>query len=261
MPSMKDIYMNVKNQNKRFCYVQPEVRPSIRPKINYKQPTLPFATDTVHKTSYLPIDPSLAKKCKMNAIRPIVSTNNNRNIKMADATVTSISFQPINCYQRIHPIKQPNCLGRCSEPLSSETTQKHDFVFKKGGRLIPKIPFGNLTNSKTPIDDGTTMRLSYADPGKIIPTKNLKPVAKFETSNVNMNTDTCYKLSFQPVETKKREIPLWAMKPKFIPPFVPFEDTTTQKSSFQPPGRFIEVNENNCNNSYSYSDAYPKAYL
>lgn len=263
MPSIKDIYLKgnslLKGQGKKICYVQPEIRQSMRPVIGYKQPTLPFLVDTIQKTSYLPIDSNSAAKCKMKSIRPIQNINSNASIKMDSNSITSLSYQPINNFIRAQPIEQRNCLVKSSEPLEKITTHNHDFSFKIKKRMSPVYPSDNILKCNAPINQETTMKLSYQHPGCVIPIKKIKQEARLESPNITMNTDTCYKLSFLPIHTKQREIPPWAMKSKFARPLIPFDDITVQKSSYQPPGTFIEIDSKECTSSYS--DPFPKAFL
>lgn len=244
-----------------WCYVQPAVRESMRPKINYKRPDLPFAADTVHKNSYLPFD-SAAVKGRALPIRPIVNFNANPHIKMDTESVTVLSFPLISGHDRIGPVKHLGCIERSSEPLETQTTHKHDFVSKAVIQPKPFVPFDNLRATESPLSQETVMKTSYSYPHGFVPSENCKRQSKYERPEVHMNTDTCHKLSYLPVGIKRREVPPWAIKPMFVKPIIPIDDSTIQKSSYQPPGQFVEARKclSSCSNHVD-NYYYPRASL
>lgn len=55
-----------------------------------------------------------------------------------------------------------------------------------------------------------------------------------------MEENTTQKCSYMPVCPPVKEIHPWSVRPKFQFPNVPMETDTVQRTSFAPPGRFIE---------------------
>lgn len=80
---------------KKCCYVQPEVRPNMKPNLKYVRPTTPFEDETVHRASYIPIDPETLKTCKSNSMKPKRGIDINQNLRMDTDTVHQLSYQPI----------------------------------------------------------------------------------------------------------------------------------------------------------------------
>lgn len=125
---------------KKCCYIQPAVRENMRPNRKYQRPTIPFEDETVHRTSYMPISPEIAKVCKLDSMKPNRNLDLNRHLKM--------------------------------------------------------------------------------------------------------DTDTVHNLSYQPVKTRARVIPPWALKSKFSRPIIPMDLNTIYENSYQLPGKFVECDEN-----------------
>lgn len=92
-----------RKQLKKCCYIQPPVRESMKLKEIYEQPTEPFDDETVHRASYLPIDPMTSKQCRMDAVKPMADTILHPSIKMDTNTVYALSYQPVNTKQRVTP--------------------------------------------------------------------------------------------------------------------------------------------------------------
>lgn len=90
-------------QLKKCCYIQPPVRGSMKPDLKYKQPTTPFEDETVHRTSYMPIDPELAQQCKLDSMKPNVSLDLNKDLKLDTNTVHNLSYQPVTTRAREIP--------------------------------------------------------------------------------------------------------------------------------------------------------------
>lgn len=125
---------------KKCCYLQPERRKNMKPNRKYRRPMEPFSDETVHRTSYLPIDPKTLKECQAESTRPTHNINLNSHLKM--------------------------------------------------------------------------------------------------------DTDTVQNLSYQPVVTRARQTPPWAVKKKFKQPVIPMDLSTIYENSYQLPGRFVECDEN-----------------
>lgn len=88
---------------KKCCYVQPEVRENMKPKSAYKRPTAPFMDETVHRASYIPIDPETSKHCKPDSMKPSGQVNLNEHLKMDTDTVHQLSYQPVKTTPRVTP--------------------------------------------------------------------------------------------------------------------------------------------------------------
>lgn len=88
---------------KKCCYVQPPVRENMKPNTKYQRPTAPFEDETVHRTSYMPIDPELAQNCKLDSMKPTANLDLNSNLKMDCNTVHNLSYQPVRTKPREIP--------------------------------------------------------------------------------------------------------------------------------------------------------------
>lgn len=66
--------------------------------------------------------------------------------------------------------------------------------------------------------------------------------------NLKLDTDTVHKLSYQPVDTKQRLNPTWAMKPGYEKPTTPMDLKTIYANSYRLPGKFVECIEGAPNN-------------
>lgn len=71
----------------------------------------------------------------------------------------------------------------------------------------------------------------------------VKPMSDALQSNVQMDMNTVYRLSYQPVETKQRVIPSWALKSKYEQPAIPMDLNTIYGGSYMLPGKFVECDE------------------
>lgn len=271
MNSFKDQLLQSSTAKKRrLCYVQPTVREMIRPPALYKRPSMPIENDTVHNTSYLPIDRDLAKQCRMSAISPEANLSLNPHIKMEKDTVTSISYPEIMGIHRNAIIIPHDRIGMGKGPMQQLTTQKHDFGAKHLKRPEQIRPPNGMSPSTEPMDRDTTTSLSFPKPDRFVPRKNFKPMYEYKKPNICMESETCHKLSYAQNKTSVREIPAWAAKQNFQKPIVPMETTTVQRCSYPPPGTFVEKFEENCKSSFE-KDAnlietnsvklYPKAGL
>lgn len=249
------------NWNKK-CYVQPPVRKSMAPLNTYKKSDLPFEENTVHKLSFLPIDWESAKGCRSSPIIPKGNLEPNPHIKMETDSVTTLSYQNITGNYKTVPIKPEGNLGFCSAPMRSMTTQKHDFVYKKAQKTKPIKYSDNLHGSGEPIDNNTVTKLSYPSPGRCTPSESCKPPINWVKPTIPMDFETCQKLSYSPVDTKPRQDPPWALKKRFQHPTTPMTFDTIYEHSYQPPGHFVECDEQNSyKNVLNLPDLYPKAGL
>lgn len=61
-----------------------------------------------------------------------------------------------------------------------------------------------------------------------------------------MDTKTTQQQSYQPVCVPPKEFLPWKQHAKFRMPDIPMENDTTQKLSFMPPGRYVEVDATDC---------------
>lgn len=90
---------------KKCCYVQPPVRESMKLKEAYELPTEPFEAETVHRASYLPIDPKTMAEGRMDAVKPALMSDSffDSNLKMDTNTVYRSSYQPVNTKPKVNP--------------------------------------------------------------------------------------------------------------------------------------------------------------
>lgn len=247
--------------NRNLRYVQPPVREMIRPPVAYQQPTIPVDCETVHKASFLPIDPDVAMQCRLPPAKPETNLNMNRDVKIDSETVTSISYPPILGLQKCSTIVPPGRIVMGTGPMQKLTTQKHDYVLKRGLRTGPIRPLDGMTPSTEPLESDTTTRLSFPPPDGFIASQNFKPIIPYKHPDIDMDLETCHKLSFQLPRTRPREIPLWAIKPRFVKPLLPVASDTVQKCSYRPPGVFVESNEKCDCDDLASVEYYAKAGL
>lgn len=254
--------------NKKLRYIQPPVREMIRPPISYVQPTIPIDSETVHKASYIPIDQEVALQCRLPPAKPENSLGMGREVKLDTDTVTSTSYPPIVGIQKCPTIIPPSRIVVGTGPMASMTTQKHDYVLKRGQRTGLIRPLNGMTPSTEAIESDTTTRLSYAPPAGFIPVQNFKPNLGYKQPEIEMDLGTCHKESFQSPHTKPREIPGWAVKPRFVKPSIPIDGETIQRCSYRPPGVYVECgcgcegdNENDDRNKLASVEYYAKAGL
>lgn len=80
---------------KKCCYIQPPVRENMKPNLKYERPKTPFEDETVHRCSYMPINPEMALQCKMESMKPTVNLDLNRDLKMDTDTIHNLSYQPV----------------------------------------------------------------------------------------------------------------------------------------------------------------------
>lgn len=88
---------------KKCCYIQPAVRENMKPQLKYRQPIEPFSDETVHRTSYMPIDAETIKNCKSESMKPMQNLNLNPNLRMDTDTVQNLSYQPVKTRPRVDP--------------------------------------------------------------------------------------------------------------------------------------------------------------
>ncbi|XP_011700994.1 PREDICTED: protein FAM154A-like [Wasmannia auropunctata] len=132
-------------------------------------------------------------------------------------------------------------LGR--GPMQDETTQKHDYTWK---RVMPPTgtrPENNLTFSSLPLESCTTHRLSYIpnDHECLLPIKSYAPIRKYYPSGVPMESETTMRLSYQPTEPADQVEKPWAAATPYYSPVDPMEDNTTYNLSYIPPGTLVPL--------------------
>lgn len=66
--------------------------------------------------------------------------------------------------------------------------------------------------------------------------------------SIKMDTNTVNKLSYQPVNTKKRIDPTWALKPTYHTPQIPMNLNTIYADSYRLPGKFVECDDGTTEN-------------
>lgn len=88
---------------KKCCYVQPPVRESMKPQYKYKPSGIPFEDETVHRTSYMPIDAETAASCKPESMKPKQNLDLNKDLRMDTNTVHDLSYQPVKTKPRVTP--------------------------------------------------------------------------------------------------------------------------------------------------------------
>ncbi|EGI60088.1 Endocuticle structural glycoprotein SgAbd-2 [Acromyrmex echinatior] len=145
-------------------------------------------------------------------------------------------------------------LGR--GPMQDETTQKHDYTWKRGMPSTVLRPENHLTFSSLPLESCTTHRLSYIpnDHKCVLPIQSYAPIRKYHPSDIAMESETTMRLSYQPVEPADQIEKPWAMAAPYYSPVNPMEDNTTYNLSYIPPGTLVPLSP--CSASYSSVNNY-----
>lgn len=244
------------SNGKKLRYVQPPVREIMRPAAAYQPPTIPIDCETVQKTSYTHIDEKIARQCRLPPAIPELNLNTNPDVKIDSQTVTSISFGPIVDQQKSQTIIPADRIALGTGPTEKMTTQKHDYVLKKCKPPGPIKPLDCMTPSTHPIESETTTGLSFSSPTGFIPVQSCKPDSAYKQPEIRMDLETCHKQSFQSPHTKPREIPPWAVKPRFVKPMIPIDAKTVQNCSYRPPGVCVEIDDDDVNDNKLASVEY-----
>ncbi|EZA58805.1 hypothetical protein X777_14974, partial [Ooceraea biroi] len=175
-------------------------------------------------------------------------------------TVNRLSFLGNWCVKPEMPITpcDRQLLGR--GPIQDETTQKHDYTWK---RVLPATelrPENNLTFSPLPLESCTIQKLSYVpnDHECLLPIKSFAPVRKYQSSDVSMESETTMRLSYQPVEPADRVEKPWTVS-TYYPPVNTMEDCTTYNLSYIPPGTLVPLSS--CSASCSPANTYKSTSL
>lgn len=98
-------------------------------------------------------------------------------------------------------------------PMDSITTVRQDYPRKYVEKQELIVPCGNIRLSRGKLEDNTTAKLSYMDPGSTEPTVNFKPISVYCPPSEPIFDDTTHKLSYQPVPIQERDIYSWQQKP------------------------------------------------
>lgn len=97
------MYSKTGKKLKKCCYIQPAIRESMKPDLQYSQPTTPFDDDTVHRLSYMPIDAKTAQECRLESMKLKANLDLNHDLKMDTNTIMNLSYQP----NPVHPREVP----------------------------------------------------------------------------------------------------------------------------------------------------------
>ncbi|XP_011063186.1 PREDICTED: protein FAM154A-like [Acromyrmex echinatior] len=171
-------------------------------------------------------------------------------------TVNRLSFLGNWCFKPETSITScdTQLLGR--GPMQDETTQKHDYTWKRGMPSTVLRPENHLTFSSLPLESCTTHRLSYIpnDHKCVLPIQSYAPIRKYHPSDIAMESETTMRLSYQPVEPADQIEKPWAMAAPYYSPVNPMEDNTTYNLSYIPPGTLVPLSP--CSASYSSVNNY-----
>uniref|UniRef100_A0A1B6DE04 Uncharacterized protein n=1 Tax=Clastoptera arizonana TaxID=38151 RepID=A0A1B6DE04_9HEMI len=224
----------------KLRYIQPEIPASFKPIKSFRAPNIAMPDGTTYKMSYEAMDPQKMKHCRGTQIRP--SGNLTCAGDFSSNTTNSMSYGAWPGYKRPppHHPKDHKLMG--DGPISSLTTNKHDYTPKPIEAVDKIIQPGNLGFSTKPLDDKTTNYMSYQCPdySRFEPAQSFKPRKSYLPPNSKMENDTVNKMSYRPFAPIPKEIYPWALKDKYRKPCVPFEGSTIYDYSFAAPGRFEE---------------------
>lgn len=101
--------------------------------------------------------------------------------------------------------------------------------------------------SKIPFTDETTTGSDYLPIDQELAKKfkavSMKPKHEHIMPDIKLDTDTIHNLSYQPIETKRRETPPWAAKKTFSRSKIPMDLNTIYEYSYRLPGKFVECGD------------------
>lgn len=225
---------------KRLVYVQPPVRPSLRPESNYQRSNVPIDADTIYRNSFYDIDAATMTNCRLPTAKPVGSLNTDKSIVMDSNTTHKLSYieHEYNKQLPVYPLLR---IGLGKGPMQEMTTNRHDFVPKSRKKQPPIVPDDHFVPSAQSLSNDTTTRLSYPGQYEIMSTPSCRPVSNYRPPEEPIETATIQRLSYPPIEMSRREIPPWALQPSFQMPYTPMETSTTHGLSFNAPGHYIEV--------------------
>ncbi|KAL1450144.1 hypothetical protein WDU94_002594 [Cyamophila willieti] len=220
-------------------YIQPAKPQSYKPTQVYMPPTEKFPSETIHNTSYQPIDPETRRHC-----RPIGGPPKD-NLTMCGPfdhnTTHRMSYGPLPCVepaQRYYP-REHDLKGR--GPMQDMTTYRHDFTPKP---IQPVRPYKyvdtiGLPDNSEPMSGDTTYRLSFTpiDYKCLERPHSYRPHQQWVPPSQPFPRETTYNTSYLPVKPLPRPIP--KCKPGWEKPTVPMDTRTTYTESFKPPGQFV----------------------
>lgn len=128
---------NKAKELKKCCYEQPPVRePFILNVSQDIKSTSPFAFDTVHRTSYLPWDPSHLASLRGKTFKPETNLHTvNSDIPMEKDTVMNLSYQPVFPLERKDQMWDSKSeLNKPDGPMASETIYRESY--RLPGRFV-----------------------------------------------------------------------------------------------------------------------------
>ncbi|XP_012056378.1 PREDICTED: protein FAM154A-like [Atta cephalotes] len=150
-------------------------------------------------------------------------------------TVNRLSFLGNWCFKPETSIMpcETQLLGRGA--MQGETTQKHDYTWKRMMRPTEFRPENNFAFSPLPLESCTIHKLSYIpnDHECLLPIQSYAPIHKYEPSDIAMESETTMKLSYQPVEPTNQIEKPWAKTAPYYSPVNPMEDNTTYNLRFK----------------------------
>ncbi|XP_043788832.1 stabilizer of axonemal microtubules 2-like [Apis laboriosa] len=147
-------------------------------------------------------------------------------------TTNQLSYKLIEAVPKTKPIlpKHRPMIG--TGPMDSVTTVRQDYPRKYVEKQELIVPCGNIRLSRGKLEDSTTAKLSYMDPGSTEPTVNFKPISVYCPPSEPIFDDTTHKLSYQPVPIQERDIYSWQQKPTYKPPDIAMCAKTTYSESY-----------------------------
>ncbi|XP_070525840.1 folliculin-interacting protein 2 isoform X3 [Cardiocondyla obscurior] len=148
-------------------------------------------------------------------------------------TVNRLSFLGNWCVKPEAPITPCDRQFLGKGPMQDKTTQKHDYTWKRAIPPTELRPEGNLTFSPLPLESCTTHRLSYVPNNYkcLLPIQSYAPIHQYQSPEVPMEDETTMRLSYQPVEPVVPIEKPWAAPPPYYSPVDPMEDNTTYNLS------------------------------
>lgn len=126
---------NQTNELKKCCYEQPAMRQSFKPNILQYKSTSPFATDTVHRASYLPWDASRLASLRGKTFKPEMNLHIDSDMPMEKDTVMNLSYQPVFPLERKDQMWDSKSeLNKPDGPMASETIYSESY--RLPGRFV-----------------------------------------------------------------------------------------------------------------------------
>ncbi|XP_011497621.1 PREDICTED: protein FAM154B-like, partial [Ceratosolen solmsi marchali] len=193
-----------------------------------------FIKNSIYKESFLP--------CQVNMVSPIIPSSNIKlsSKKMTGDTTNKLSFQPMKGEKRKPIVPRSRKILGDATFMQNITTNQLSFTPKIEKRREMIMPCGHIRTSDKPLENKTTTILSYVNPGPTSQAQNYKPILKYCKPEEKIETSTVNMLSYPEWSLGPKEVYPWARKLKYQPANMKLATDSVYRTSFLPPGYFVE---------------------